>query len=111
MLHGSFYWYGIQQLFVVISRPSDTCSQLHVNAHIALVFTIATYALNWFGRLYPPLSCFLNFGCLLLYIIGVAGVAAFGFALHLMTECSSGVACTTFKIAFITSHGAGYLAP
>jgi len=80
---------------------------IHINAHISLVVTIGTYALNCFGRLYPPLSCFLNFACLIFYILGIAGTAAFGFLLHLMTECSSGLACTTFKIAFVTAHVGG----
>ncbi len=70
-----------------------------------------TYALCWFGRLYPPISCFLNFACLMLYIAGVAGVAAFSFLLNLLSQCSVGSACTTFKIAFFAAHVAGCVIP
>jgi hypothetical protein len=92
------------------SGPSNSYLQLHLTAHLALITTISTYTANWFGRLYPPVSCFLNFACLMLYIAGVAGVAAFSFMLDLLSRCNTGSACTTFKIAFLSAHLAGYVA-
>jgi hypothetical protein len=62
-------------------------------------------------RLYPPIGLVLNFVNLFLWIAGVAGVAAFSFALELVGKCDSGIGCMAYKIGFFTAHAAGYASP
>jgi hypothetical protein len=76
---------------------------------LSLISAICLFVLNRFGKLYPPVGLFINFATLFLYIAGVAGVAAFSFALDLVAKCDVGIGCVAYKVGFFTAHGAGYV--
>ncbi|KAF2808825.1 uncharacterized protein BDZ99DRAFT_499210 [Mytilinidion resinicola] len=83
---------------------------LHGTAHLSLLSAIVLFALHAFKKLYPPFGLVLNFCLTFLYIAGVAGVAAFSFALGLVGKCDSGMGCIAYKVAFFTAHVSGLLA-
>jgi hypothetical protein len=110
---GGFRYAIISSLFpfymLLVNRTSDGPCQLHGTAHISLACTITLLAFNSFRKLYPPIGLVVNFVLTFLYLAGLTGVAAFSFALNLVSKCDTWMGCIAYKIAFFTAHVSGYV--